>query len=284
MTAANSLAFKKMNGLGNAFVVLDAREGDPARIAAAGKHVANSRPELTCDQLIVVERSVMADGFMRIFNADGSEPGACGNAARCVAWLLAGEKGRPSVTIETRAGVLGATVESRERITIDMGEPRFDWAGIPLAEPFEDTREIAFQAGPVDGRVLASPSAVNAGNPHVIFWVEDPGAYDLSRFGPMIETHPLFPEKVNVSLARVTARDAVTIRTWERGAGLTKACGTAACATAVAAARKGFTDRRVTVTVPGGDLVIAWTAANRILMTGPSELEFEGWIALEAAP
>lgn len=275
MTLPASLPVKKMNGLGNAFVVLDARGYDPAVAAAMGLAAANRRSGFDCDQLIVIERSGQADAFMRIFNADGSEVVACGNAARCVAWLLSEEKGRSSVVLETRAGLLAARVDAPDRIIIDMGEPRFDWAEIPLRETCEDTRAIALEAGPIDGRFLSRPSVVNIGNPHAIFWVDDVAAYDLARFGPLLETDPIFPERANISLAHVLSRAAIDLRTWERGAGLTKACGTAACAAAVAAARMGLTDRAVTVRVPGGSLAIRWTGANRVLMTGPAELEWE---------
>ncbi len=163
----------------------------------------------------------------------------------------------------------------------DMGTPRFAWEDIPLAEPFADTTRIELQIGPIDDPILHSPSVVNVGNPHAIFWVGDVNAYDLSRFGPLLENHPVFPERANISLAHVTARDALTLRTWERGAGLTKACGTAACAAAVAAARKGLTGRQVTVTLPGGKLFINWSADGRVLMRGPAELEFEGSLPAE---
>jgi diaminopimelate epimerase len=234
-----------------------------------------------CDQVIVLEPSKKADLFMRIFNADGSEIEACGNAARCVALLVADESGRPDVSVETRAGLLKAHVESADSVVIDMGAPRFTWEHIPLAEPFADTTRIELQMGPIDAPILHSPSVVNVGNPHAIFWVDDVNAYDLGRFGPLLENHPVFPERANISLAHVTSRNALTLRTWERGAGLTKACGTAAFAAAVAAARNGLTDRQVTVTLPGGKLFIDWTADGHILMRGPAELEFEGALPAE---
>jgi diaminopimelate epimerase len=193
-----------------------------------------------------------------------------------VALLLAEETGRSQVSVETSVGLLKANVENADRIIIDMGKPRFAWDEIPLAEPFEDTTGVELQIGPIDAPVLHTPSVVNVGNPHAIFWVQDVDAYDLHRLGPLLENHPLFPERANISLAQVTSRNSLRLRTWERGAGLTKACGTAACAAAVAAARKDLTDRRVSVALPGGVLSIEWAANDHILMCGPAELEFEG--------
>jgi diaminopimelate epimerase len=157
-----------------------------------------------------------------------------------------------------------------------MGPPRFAWNEIPLAEPFADTRGIELQIGPIDAPILHTPSVVNMGNPHAVFWVEDPQAYDLGKIGPLLEHHPIFPDRANISLCAVKARDHIVVRTWERGAGLTRACGSAACAAAVAAARLGKTERRVTVTLPGGDLIIEWAANDHVLMTGPVAFEFEG--------
>jgi diaminopimelate epimerase len=281
MNGSATLPFRKMNGLGNDFVVLDARARAVALTADAIRRVSNRENGIGCDQLIVLERSPKADVFMRIFNADGSEVGACGNAARCVAWLMAQETGRREVTIETGSELLRAQVESAERVTIDMGAPRFAWDQIPLAEPFHDTTGIELQIGPIDAPVLHSPSVVNVGNPHAIFWVDDVDGHDLARFGPLLENHPIFPERANISLAQVTGRDAITLKTWERGAGLTQACGTAACAATAAAARKKLTDRRVTVTLPGGQLLIEWGEDGRILMSGPAALEFEGTLSAE---
>jgi diaminopimelate epimerase len=277
MTNATTIAFRKMNGLGNDFVVLDARARplalQPAEVAA----IADRDSGVGCDQVIALEPSLKADVFMRIWNADGGEVGACGNAARCVAALLAQERGKADVTIETESAVLGARVNEDGSVTIDMGAPRFAWNEIPLAEPFHDTRQIELQVGPIDAPVLHSPAVVNVGNPHCIFFVEDVDAHDLGRFGPMLEHHPLFPERANISLAQVTGPDALKLRTWERGAGLTRACGTAACAAAVAAARRKLTGRKVKVTLPGGDLLIEWReAGGHILMTGPYALDYEG--------
>jgi diaminopimelate epimerase len=279
MNGSATIPFRKMNGLGNDFVVLDARRRDIGIAPGDARRICDRSRGVGCDQLIVLEPSRKADVFMRIFNADGSEVGACGNAARCVALLIARETGRPEVSIETCSGVQRAEVESADRIVIDMGAPRFAWNEIPLAEPFHDTTGIELQIGPIDAPVLHSPSAVNVGNPHAIFWVGDVDAHDLARFGPLLENHPLFPERANITLAQVTSRTRLKIRTWERGAGLTRACGTAACAAAVAAARKGLTERRVTVELPGGILLIDWTTDDHVLMCGPAELEFEGTLA-----
>ena len=269
--------FRKMNGLGNDFVVLDGRARPLSLGTEFVKAIADREAGIGCDQLIALEPSKEADVFMRIWNADGVEVAACGNAARCVAALVAEERGRADVKVETQAGVLDATVNKGGTVTVDMGAPRFDWQDIPLAEPFADTRYIELQVGPIDAPVLHSPSVVNVGNPHCIFFVDDVDAYDLARFGPMLEHHPLFPERANISLAQVTAPDALKLRTWERGAGLTQACGTAACAAAVAAARLKRTGRKVKVTLPGGDLLIEWRESDgHILMTGPYSLDFEG--------
>src|SRR5919106_1318919 len=270
---AHSHHFRKMNGLGNDFVVLDARSRALPLSPETVRAIADPKQGIGCDQLIALEPSDRADVFMRIFNADGGEVGACGNAARCVAALVAAERGQPKVSIETESGVLGADVNQDGSVTIDMGAPRFAWKEIPLAEPFHDTRRIELQIGPIDDPVLHSPSVVNVGNPHCLFFVDDVEAHDLARFGPMLEHHPLFPERANISLVQVLAPDAIKVRTWERGAGLTRACGTAACAAAVAAARRDLTGHNVKVSLPGGDLLIEWREEDgHILMTGPYAL------------
>ena len=274
---ANTINFRKMNGLGNDFVVVDARTGALALDADAVRAIADRKEGIGCDQLIVLEPSDSADVFMRIWNADGGEVAACGNAARCVAAVVAQEQGRPQVTIETEDQVLGAVVAGDGKVTIDMGEPRLAWDEIPLAEEFHDTRRIELQAGPIDAPVLHSPAVVNVGNPHAIFFVDDVAAIDLARVGPMLEHHSLFPERANISIVQVLSPDHVKVRTWERGAGITRACGTAACASAVAAIRRELTNRKITTTLPGGDLVIEWREADgHVLMTGPYALDFEG--------
>jgi len=221
---------------------------------------------------------------MRIYNQDGSEVKACGNATRCVAALVAGESGRNNVVVETGAGLLLCEVNG-ERVSVDMGEPKFDWQQIPLAEEFKDTNGIELQIGPIDAPVLHTPSVVNVGNPHAIFWVEDdPDDYDLEKFGPLLENHPIFPERANISLAQVLGPDEIKVRVWERGVGLTLACGTAASAVAVAGARRGLSDRAVKIHLPGGDLDLNWRIKDdHIIMSGPWELERRGELELAGA-
>ncbi|MFP3920859.1 MAG: diaminopimelate epimerase [Dichotomicrobium sp.] len=283
MRADDRLQYWKMNGLGNDFVIADTRtqpfrvRGDLARV------LADRQTGIGCDQVVALEPSERADLFMRIFNADGTEVGACGNATRCVAVLLAKETGGRESTIETASGILRAKALGIDTASVDMGAPKFGWLDIPLAHPVDDTTAVFI--GPAgagaaedDLPALGLASVVNVGNPHCIFWVDDPAAFDLGRIGPALEHHPLFPERANVSLARVDAPDGITLRVWERGAGLTKACGTAACAAAVAAARIGRADRRVTVNLPGGALDIDWRGDDRIVMTGPVAWEHRGEI------
>jgi diaminopimelate epimerase len=270
--------FVKMNGIGNEIVVVDLRVGggaiepEEARAAAAPQGVPY-------DQLMALyaPRTPGTDAFIRIYNNDGSEAGACGNGMRCVADLVSKESGKTTLTFETTAGILSCWKGADGMFTVDMGPPRFKWNEIPLAEEFRDTRAIELQIGPIDKPMLHSPAVVNMGNPHAIFWVDDVNAYDLHKFGPLLENHPIFPERANITLAHIVSRDAIVIRTWERGAGLTKACGSAACAAAVAAARLKRSNRTVKVTLPGGDLTIDWRASDdHVLMTGPAEFEFAG--------
>jgi diaminopimelate epimerase len=188
------------------------------------------------------------------------------------------ETGSSRVTIDTQGGLLLCTRAGAGQVTVDMGAPRFRWDEIPLAEEFIDTRRIELQVGPIDDPILHSPSVVNIGNPHCIFWVRDVAAFDLAKIGPLLEHHPLFPEGSNISLAQVTAPDQMILKVWERGAGLTRACGTAACAAVVAAARLKLTGRKVRVRLPGGELVIEWADNDHVLMTGPFSHEFEGEI------
>ena len=257
--------FVKMHGLGNDFVVLDGRvDAIPAMDARLAAALADRKTGIGCDQLIVLERSEVADLRMRIFNADGGEVEACGNATRAVG-LLHGDAAR----IETVAGIL-ATDPVEGGIAVDMGEPHFGWQEIPLAYAM-DTLSM-----PVGWEVLENPVAVNVGNPHAVFFVADCDAVALHRLGSEIEHDPLFPERVNVNVATVTARDALRLRVWERGVGETRACGTGACATAIAAMRRGLCDRRVTVTLTGGALAIEWTGEGRIVMTGAAAESFRG--------
>jgi diaminopimelate epimerase len=196
---------------------------------------------------------------------------------RCVADILLKESGRPALAVETPAGVLNCWPgETRLTATVDMGPPRFRWDEIPLAEAVSDTRAIDLRIGADGGSVLKSPSVASMGNPHAVFWVDDVNAFDLGRLGPLAENHPMFPERANISLAQVIARDRLIVRTWERGVGLTRACGSAACASLVCASRMDLTDRTATVTLPGGNLTIEWRPDDRVLMTGPVEYEFEG--------
>jgi diaminopimelate epimerase len=278
MTGLADRPFLKMNGLGNKIVVLDLR-GERHVVTADEARAIARDPRSHFDQLMVLHdpRSTRTDGFMRIYNTDGSESGACGNGTRCVAWYMTRHDDRDSLILETKAGLLPCSRVDPMTFTVDMGAPQLRWDEIPLAEEFRDTRAIELQIGPIDAPVLHSPSAVGMGNPHAIFWVDDVAAHDLGRIGPLLEFHPIFPERANISLAEVRSPDRIVLRVWERGAGLTLACGSAACAAAVAAARKGFTGRRVRVTLPGGDLMIEWRQSDgHVLMTGPVEREWDG--------
>lgn len=274
---ANALPFRKMHGLGNDFVVIDARSS-PRRFSRAQlERIADRRFGIGCDQLIVLEKSEKADAFMRIFNPDASEVSACGNATRCIGALLAQENGTTQARIETRAGLLLADVKLDGTVTVDMGLPRLGWGEIPLAGTGENTIRVPFAAAPrIDARLPGWFSAVNMGNPHAIFFVEDIEALDLPAFGRRLETDAAFPEKANISLAQQTGPDAFEVRVWERAAGITLACGTAACAVAVAAARLGLANGTVQITLPGGTLVIARDDQGRVLMSGPVATTFTG--------
>ncbi len=267
-----------MNGLGNEIIVADMR-GRVDRVSSAAAVALNADAATKFDQIMAIHdpRTLGTAGYIEIINSDGSLAQACGNGMRCVVQALAAETGVKEFAFETVAGILNAEEHADGLISVDMGIPRFGWKDIPLAEEFRDTRMIELQVGPIDAPVLHSPSVASMGNPHAIFWVDrDVWSYELDRFGPLLENHPLFPERANISIARVTARDAITIRTWERGAGLTRACGSAACAVAVSAVRTRRTDRTVTVTVPGGPLSIAWRDDDHVIMIGPAEWEFSG--------
>ncbi|MFZ5734262.1 MAG: diaminopimelate epimerase [Pseudomonadota bacterium] len=277
MNALANHPFAKMNGVGNEIVVLDVRASAAPVGAGEARAIASAVPY---DQLMVLQKPRLQGtaSFIRIFNSDGSEAGACGNGMRCVARQMFAATGERGLTFETRAGLLNAWQgPSSDLFTVDMGAPKFGWQDIPLAEEFRDTRYIELQVGPIDAPILHSPSVVSMGNPHAIFWVDDIHAYDLEKFGPLLENHPIFPERANITLAHIVDRDRIEMRTWERGAGLTKACGSAACATAVAAARLKRTNRIVTMVLPGGELVIEWRETDdHVLMTGAAEFEYEG--------
>lgn len=285
MTQNTTIPFLKMNGLGNDFVIIDNRVHGSANPKAQllemneklARSIANRETGIGCDQLILLERSDKADIFMKIHNSEGGEVDACGNATRCIGWLLQAEVGRPNSSIETNAGLLAAVVLPSGEVTVDMGVPRFGWQDIPLAEEFHDTSRIELQVGPIDNPTLHSPCVVNVGNPHCIFWVEDVEAHNLAQVGPMLENHFVFPERANITLAKIESENEITIRVWERGAGVTKACGTAACATIVCAVRRELTGRTARVNLPGGPLSMEWRESDdHILMTGAIELEYAG--------
>lgn len=261
--------FIKMHGLGNDFVVLDAREATlPTMTCAMARALADRREGIGCDQVIVLEPSDKAVFRMRIFNSDGGEVEACGNASRAVAML----HGEPA-QLETAGGII-ALQPNDSGATVDMGKPRFDWASIPL----EYAMDTAFMpvSWPYANGELANPISVNVGNPHVVFFVDNADAVDLADLGPQIETDPLFPEGVNVNVASLAGPDHLRLHVWERGAGLTRACGTGACATAIAAMQRGLVGRSAKVTLPGGDLTITWSDEDRILMTGPATEAYRG--------
>ncbi|PWC36152.1 diaminopimelate epimerase [Azospirillum sp. TSO35-2] len=265
--------FLKMHGLGNDFVVIDARSTPYRPSEAEVRAIADRRTGVGCDQLIVLERTDApgAAAFMRIFNANGSEAGACGNASRCVGWLLMEESGGDRASFQTAAGLLHASWADNGRITVDMGEPRLDWSAIPLAEPADTLRVDAVEHGG-----FAGPVAVNMGNPHAVFFVNDAEAVPLEEVGPVFEHHPAFPERANIEFAQVLSPTAIRMRVWERGAGITQACGSGSCATLVAAVRRGLTGRKADILLDGGTLTIEWTEDNRVLMTGPVALSFSG--------
>ena len=273
--------FVKMNGAGNDFVVVNALETPFAPTADQARAIADRTTGEGCDQLIALEPSNCADAFMRVWNADGSVVETCGNALRCVGWMLLQSTGKDQVSIDTLGGPTTARHAADGRITVDMGAPRLDWEQIPLDEAM-DTRGIELQVGPIDAPVLHTPGAVSMGNPHVVFFMDHaPDDAFVRGTGSLIEHHPRFPEGVNVGFAHVIAPDRMRLRVWERGAGLTRACGTGACAALVAAARRGLTGRAATVEVDGGELKIEWDeASGHVFMTGPVEVERTGTLAV----
>ncbi len=273
------MRYFKMNGCGNDFVILDARAAGALPLSPdQARAIADRESGIGCDQVIALERSIRGDAFMRIWNADGGEVSACGNAARCVGWLLMEEKSTGEGRIETAAGLLHAARRGAALVEIDMGAPLLRWEEIPLAHAMDTARlDFSYDAGLA---VLEGPGAVSMGNPHVVFFVEDVETLPVRVIGPRIEHDPLFSEGVNVGFAEIQAPDKIRLRVWERGAGLTKACGTGACAALVAANRQGRIGRTATIIVDGGELRIEWRAGDdRVLMTGPIVLEGEGEIA-----
>ncbi len=274
------IPFVKMNGAGNDFVVVNALEHPFAPTSDAVRAWADRATGQGFDQLIAIEPSDTAEAFMRVWNADGGSVETCGNALRCVGWMLMQANGSDHVVIDTLGGPTVARRAGPERITVDMGPPRLDWRQIPLAEEM-DTRGIELQVGPIDDPVIHTPGAVSMGNPHVVFFTDRLDDGFVTGSGSLIEHHPLFPEGVNVGFAHVLAPDRVRLRVWERGAGLTKACGTGACAALVAASRRGLTGRRATVVVDGGELDIEWDeTSDHVFMTGPVEVERTGTLAV----
>jgi len=264
--------FLKMHGLGNDFVVVDARREPFPLTDATAQAIADRRLGVGCDQLLILEKPTngSADVFMRIRNHDGGEVGACGNGTRCVAALVMGETGRDAIVIETSAGLLYAKAAGPDRVTVDMGEARLGWQDIPLSEE-RDTLHLGIENGP-----LKDPVGVNMGNPHAVFFVEGVESLPMDELGPPLEHHPLFPERANIGAAEVIGKDRLRLRVFERGVGETRACGTGACAAAVAAARRGLTGRRVEVVLTGGPLLIDWLENGHVEMTGPVATAFAG--------
>ncbi len=273
----NTLAFRKMHGLGNDFVVLDGRAQSLAMAPAVIRAIADRHTGVGCDQLIVIESATQAaaNAVMRIYNADGGEVGACGNATRCVARLLMAETGRDAVVIETAAGLLACRRDGAgdERVRVDMGPVRRDWQDIPLARAV-DPLHLPVAAGP-----LADGVAISVGNPHAVFFVADAETVPLADCGPRLETDPLFPQRTNVEAVQVVDRHTLRMRVWERGAGITRACGTGACAAAAAAFLRGIAERSVEVRLDGGSLAIDYGEDGHVWMTGSATLAFEGTLA-----
>ena len=280
MSAAMSRPFLKMNGLGNDFVVVEARSAPFEPTAEQVRAIADRTSGVGCDQLVAIEpptpdqKDGGVDARVRFWNADGEEVSACGNATRCVGWLLMQSSGKDEVVLETRAGRLYAARAGERLVSVDMGQPGLDWTQIPLAEA-QDTRalDVALYDHPA---LTAAPGCVSMGNPHVVFFVPDLDAAPVREAGPVVERHPLFPEHVNVGFAQVIDRGRIRLRVWERGAGLTKACGTGACAALVAAARRELVERAATLELDGGELFIEWREDGHVVMTGPAAVDFAG--------
>jgi len=272
----SELPFTKMHGLGNDFVVLDARRGPIDLDEKRARAIADRRLGIGCDQILVIEPATGANGkadvFMRILNADGSEAEACGNGTRCVAAKVMAETGTEEIRIETRAGVLAAEAAGDGNYAIDMGPVNLDWKDIPLAGE-TDTLHLGIEAG-----MLSDPAAVNVGNPHCVFFVDDVAKVALEELGPEIETHDLFPERTNVEVAQILPNGSIRLRVWERGVGITRACGSGACATLIAASRRELMGRGGLVILDGGALGIEWQENNHVFMVGPVATSFSGVI------
>ncbi|ESR26074.1 diaminopimelate epimerase [Lutibaculum baratangense] len=280
-----TIPFRKMNGLGNEIAVVDLRQAKARPQAVVG--ALSAKAGLAFDQAMVLlpPKAQGTDAFVEIYNSDGSKAGACGNGTRCIADHVMAATGRDSAVFQTAGGLLVCHRNEDGSISVDMGAPRFEWHEIPLSERFADTRFIEFEVGPRGAPVMHSPAVVNVGNPHVVFFVNELEAIDLGRIGPMIEYHPMFPERVNVGVAEVVSPERLRLKVWERGAGLTKACGSAACAAAVSAARRRQTGRSVHVELPGGELHILWREDDdHIVMTGPVAHEYDDEVELDATP
>lgn len=262
----------KMNGAGNAFAIFDARSTPFVPSADQVRQIAK---DLVADQVIALERDAARDVFMRIWNADGGVVSACGNGARAVGRLVLDETGKDEITIQTEADMLKARRAADGLVTVDMGSPLLGWEDIPLSEKM-DVRGVDVKIGPIGAPTIAMPAVVSMGNPHAVFFVDDVERFDIPALGPLVEWHPLFPEGVNVGFAEVRDRGTIRLRVWERGAGLTKACGTGACAALVCAARADKTGREADLLLDGGTLQIAWSESDdHVYMTGPVEMEFE---------
>ena len=279
---ADTVEFAKMNGLGNKILVVDMR-GRKDRVTPEAAIALAADPATNFDQIMAIHDPKLAgtDAYIDIVNCDGTRAQACGNGTRCVVQALSAETGRKAFTFQTLAGILNAQEHQDGTISVDMGKPVFQWDKIPLSEEFHDTSRIELQIGPIDNPVLHSPAVMSMGNPHAIFWVDrDPMTFELERFGPLLENHPMFPEKANITLAQVISPTEMVTRTWERGAGLTLACGSAACSAGVSGARTGRTEREVDIIVASspnrGKLSIEWRADDHVIMTGPAEWEWSG--------
>ena len=274
MSATMTRPFLKMNGLGNDFVVVETRSAPFDPTVDEVRAIADRASGVGCDQVIAIDAASDADAFVRFWNADGEEVAACGNGTRCAGWLLMQSSGKDEVVIETKAGRLVARRAGERLVSVDMGEPRLAWDQIPLAEARDtDALDILLYD---HADLMVPPGCVSMGNPHVVFFVPDVEQAPVAEAGPVVEMHPLFPEHVNVGFAQILGRDRIRLRVFERGAGLTKACGTGACAALVAAARRGLTDRSATLVLDGGELFIEWSADGRVIMTGPAAVDFQG--------